>query len=270
MALKLQTVEVDGEVLAKTKDGKPLYIEDSNQTEVPFDAETVNQNVKRLNREAMNHREAKEAAEQKLATFADLDPEEARKALNTVANLEKGDLLAADKVEELKASLVKSVEQKYEGQLKGLQTEVGKYKETVGSLTNTLHTEKLTNAFATSKYIQDKLILPAPAAQDIFARNFKVEDGGKIVAYSNDGHKIYSQQNSGQEPDFDEALSIIVGEYKYRDSVLKGTGNTGGGGEGTGTKFAPGEKKMLRAEFDRLDQNQRRKVMASGVKLVDQ
>lgn len=272
MALKLQTIEVEGVgTVAKLKEGKPLYIEDTNNTEVTLDAEANKVAINRLNSEAKARREAAEAAEAKLAAFSGIeDPEAARRALETVANLAQGDLVTAGKVEELKAGVEQATKQKFVGQITGLENANKQLTETVGKLTSTLNNEKLTNAFATSSYLKDKVIIAPTAIQKIFADNFKVEDG-KLVAYHSNGQKVFSQQKPTEEPSFDEAIEMIIGESTLRDQLLKGSGNQGGGGDGGngGSRFRADEKKITRTDFETLNPMARAQKMREGYSVVD-
>ena len=54
-------------------------------------------------------------------------------------------------------------------------------------------------------------------------------DDGRIIAKDNNGNEIYSQIKPGEPAAFDEALEILVGNYKNKDSILRGNQATGGG-----------------------------------------
>lgn len=243
MALKLKTVEVSGQTYAAVTDGKPVYINDDG-SELAYDAPASAAKIAALNREAQGHREAKEGLEAKIKAFGDLDPEAARKAIETVSNLDDSKLIAAGKAEEMRQAAVKTVTDQYSAKMKELEDSNGK-------LTSALHGEKITNAFANSKFIGEKLVLPAPAAQAIFGGAFKVE-GDKIAAYDKAGNKIYSQERPGEDPNFDEAFGILVNSYPYKDSLLKGKGHQGGGGQGGGAGGAGGRGTMTRDQFNKL------------------
>lgn len=96
-----------------------------------------------------------------------------------------------------------------------------------------LHKELIGGGFARSKFIQEKIAVPADMIQATFGNNFKIEDG-KVVAYGVDGQKIYSRTKHGEVADFDEALETLVGGYQHKDSILKGNQSTGGGYGGQG------------------------------------
>jgi len=274
MAKVLKTVKVtqgDKEVVyAEVQDGKPVYVDDANGSEVAIDAAASAETIANLNREARGHRTAKEQAEEKLKAFEGLDPEKAREALATVESLSSEQLLTAGKVDEIKAQVKKQVDDSYKGKIDQLETKVRDLSGTNEKLSGSLATEKVTNAFTNSKYIKDKLAVPPSVAKAVFGNNFKVEED-KLVAYDNNGTRLYSNA-SGGEPNFDEALEIIIGNYPDRDSLLKGKNNSGGGGDGGGgggRQQQPGEKSISRKAFDSLDATQRMLKMREGFKVVD-
>src|ERR1700754_878130 len=117
MKLKLDD---DGHVVVS--DDKPVYVHDDGK-EVAFDAPGTVATISRLNGEAKGHREAKEAAEASLKRFEGIaDPEVAKRALETVKNLDDGKLLQADKVDEIKRAAVKATEENLNGRITALQT----------------------------------------------------------------------------------------------------------------------------------------------------
>ena len=71
-------------------------------------------------------------------------------------------------------------------------------------------------------------------AQDTFGKMFKVEND-TVVGYDNQGNKIYSNEHPGELADFDEALELLVNKYPYKDNILKSSGRSGSGSQGSGT-----------------------------------
>src|SRR6202035_1247976 len=98
--MQLKTVEIDGNTYAEIKDGKPLIVDDDGKT-LPFDIAHTRSTISRLNAEAKSWREKTEANDAKLKLFEGIeDPEIAKKAMETIKNLDEGKLVAAGKVEE--------------------------------------------------------------------------------------------------------------------------------------------------------------------------
>lgn len=235
MKLKL---DANGNVVLQ--DGKPVYIKD-DASEVAFDAASTVATITRLNAEAKSHRERAEAAEKGLKNFEGItDPAEALKALTVVKGLDAKKLIDAGESEKVVAAAIKAVEDKYAPVI----TERDQLKAG-------LFAEKIGGGFARSKFIADKLIIPADIAQARFGQHFTVENG-KIIAKDANGNQIYSAARPGEVADFDEAISALVDQYPHKASILKGSGASGSGA-GQGAAGAGGKKTYTRAQFDSLD-----------------
>lgn len=241
-------------------DGNPVYVHDDGK-EIPFDAAATVATISRLNGEAKGHREAKETAEGKLKLFDGLDASAARKALETVANLDAKKLIDAGEVEKVK----EQAKAAYDQQLQAVEE---KYKPVVterDGLLNQLHSERIGNAFSRSKFIADKLAVPIDMVQAFFGARFKIEND-QIVAIGADGNKVFSRANPGSVASFDEALEIMVDAYPNKDALLKGSN---GGGGGNGGKGGGDGKTVTRAQFDAMDQTQRMEFTRKGGKIVE-
>lgn len=258
-------LKLDDQGHVVVQDGKPVYVHEDGK-EVAFDAAATVATISRLNGEAKAHREAKEAAEEKLKGFEGIeDAEAARKALETTKNLEEGKLIAAGKVEEIKAAAAKAAEERVAAQSKAHATELEKLRGEHDALLKTYHGEKIGGAFAASAFVKDKTLLPGPAAQKVFGDHFKVEDG-KLVAFDASGNKVFSRSRPGEVADFEEAIEVLVGAYPYRDDILRGNNNGGGGSRG-GSGGTSG-KTIGRAEFEQLDPAARMKTISDGITVV--
>lgn len=251
-------VNAEGQVVVQ--DGKPVY--DDNGRDVVFDYDATIATISRLNGEAKGHREEKESLAEKLKGFEGIEPEAARKALDTVKNLGDKQLIDAGEVEKVK----QQAQEAYAEQLKGVEKKYKPVVEERDALKSSLHQEKLSTAFNRSKFIQDKMAIPTDLAQAKFGANFFIEDG-KIKAKGSDGNPVYSRANPGNVAEFDEALEILVDSYAYRDNILKGTGASGGGAGGSGGN-AGGKRQVTRAAFDAMAPADQAKA-AREVAIVD-
>lgn len=249
-------LKLDAEGHAVLSDGKPVYVHDDGK-EVAFDAPGTVATITRLNGEARDHRVAKEKAETDLKAFAGItDPAAALKALETMSSLDQKKLIDAGEVDRVKSEAIKAVEEKYAP----IVAERDK-------LQGELHGEKIGGAFSRSKFIADKLAIPADLAQARFGANFKLEDG-KVVAYDQSGNKLYSKASPGNLAEFDEAFELIVDAYPYKDNILKGSGQEGSGAK-PGSGGGAGGKTMARTEFDKLDPIAQRQTIGAGTALTD-
>lgn len=268
--MPFKTVEVAGKTYAELVEGKPIYI-NAEGREAPFDVDHSLATIGRLNGESKGHREAKEAAEAKLKAFEGIeDPEVARKAMQTVSELDAGSLVKLAKVDEIRAEAKKAAETQVAEVVKASAIENKKLITANEKLAGELSGEKIGNAFATSKFITDKVAIPTDMLKSSFGGRFAVEDG-KIVGKDAAGNKIYSLSKPGDVADFDEALSTMVEAYPHRDSILKGTGARGDGARGSsgGSGASAGSKTITRAQFDALNPADRMASFKSGATVVD-
>jgi hypothetical protein len=261
MPLKLKTVEVEGKTYAEVDSkGFPVYLDTDTNKEIGFDAEFANNKVTQLQGEARGHRLAKEQAEEKLAAFAGIeDPAAAKKALQTVKNLNDKQLVDAGEVEKVKQEAIKAVEAQYKPVV-----------EERDALKGTLHKEMIGGRFARSKFIGEKVAIPPDMVESRFGSHFAI-DGGKVIAKDANGNQIYSKARPGEPADFDEALEILVDQYPYKDNILKGTGSNGGGAQGGGRPGGGTQgKQILRSEFDALPAHEKSTLMAKGeIQVID-
>ncbi|WP_269915511.1 DUF6651 domain-containing protein [Acinetobacter sp. HY1485] len=234
--MKIKTVEVNGKQYAEVNEqGLPIYVHDDGQ-EIGFDASQAVTKIGQLNAEAKNNREAKQQAETALKAFEGLDAEKAKKALQTVQNLDDKKLIDAGEVEKVKAELTASFKQTYEPQLQAKDKQIEEFQ-------SQLHRELIGGGFARSQYIQDNIAVPVDMVQATFGQNFKIEDG-KAVGYDASGNKIYSRKNPGEVADMNEALEILVGGYAHKESILNGNKSQGGGFGGAGGNKLTGPKSL--------------------------
>ena len=250
MKLKL---DADGHVIVQ--DGKPVYEVDGK--DVAFDAAATTATITRITEESKGFKGRAQTAEASLKAFEGIDdPKAAKDALAKVANWGDKELVEAGKVEEIKLAAIKAVEEKYAPIVQENET-----------LKGALHGEKIGGSFARSKFIADKIAVPADIIESRFGKNFKLEDG-KVVAYDASGNKLYSKASPGNAADFDEALELLVDAYPYKDSILKGTGGSGTGKQ-PGNGGQGGGKTMARAEFDKLPPGDRQATVKAGTTITD-
>lgn len=269
MSEKVNTMKLklDDKGAVVVQDGKPVYVMDDGR-EVAHDAAGTVATISRLNGEAKSHREAKEAAETKLKAFDGIeDGAAALAALETMKNIKVGDLTTAAKVQEIKDAAAASAKQAVADATRAAEAREKTLTETNQKLTGDLNNHIIGGGFASSKFISEKLIIPADIAQKVFGDRFKVENG-KMVPMGADGNPIFSATDHGNHAGFDEALQVMVGQYAHKDSILKGSGASGGGA-GASKGAAGGKKEISRAAFDGMDMASRSSAMKEGAVITD-
>ena len=250
-------LKLDDQGHAVLQDGKPVYVYEDGK-EVAFDAPGTVNTITRLNAEAKTHREGKEAAETALKAFDGItDGAAAKKALELVANLDSKKLVDAGEIEKVKGEISKA----FQGQLDEATTKAATFEKQ-------LYEEKIGGAFSRSKYIGEKLAIPADLVQSKFGAAFKVEEG-KTIAYDQHGQKIYSRTRPGEIADFDEAIETLVEQYPHRDHILKGSGANGSGAPNNGGNGGQGKKSISRTQFDALDPAGKHAHAVSGGEVTD-
>lgn len=265
--MKLKLDENGNAVL---KDGMPVYTH-ADGKEVPFDAAAAVNKISQLNGEAKGHRERAEELDGKLKAFEGIEnADDARKALETVKNLKDGDLVTAGKVQEIRDAAKRAAEEQVAAAMKTSGEKIQALEQERDKFRDGLHNEKIGNAFAGSKFIKDKIAIPADLLRAQFGGGFRVEDG-KVAAYDANGNRIFSRARPGEHADFEEGLEIMIDGYAYRDQILKGSNQSGGGsqgGGGGGGQGADGKRRVTRAEFDAMGPLDKQKA-ATSAEIVD-
>lgn len=258
-----------GAIVVDAEKKLPIFV-NADGTEAPFDADGTVATIGRLNGEAKAHRLAKEAAEAALKPFKDAgieDPAAAAQALTLAKNLKDGELVTAGKVQEIKDAAAKSAQEAVAAATRAAQEKEKALTEQNTKLTQDLNNHIIGGAFTGSKFIADKLAIPADIAQKAFGDRFKVENG-KLVALDQAGNPIFSATNHGNHADFEEALQVMVNQYPHKDAILKGSGASGGGASGGGGA-AGGGKTMARAAFDKLGPQEKMAAIKGGTTVTD-
>lgn len=216
------------------KDGDPVYV-DANGNEKTVGVDTI----ARLNKEAKDHREAKEEALAKLKAFEGIDAEKARAALETVAKLDASKLIDTGEVDKLKAQIT----QQFQTQLSEKDTAFSELKSKYENMI-------VDNAFSNSDFIRNNVAVPMDMFEAKFRNNFKVENGD-VVAYGYDGSRLMSKTRAGEYATVEEAMQILAESHPQKDVILKANpGN--GSGSGTGGGSTGGSRYMKRSEFEKL------------------
>lgn len=255
--MELKTKEIDGTLYAEVQDGKPVYLDDGGK-EIAFDAAHTTQKIKELTGEATSRRHAIKELEEKLKGFSGIeDPDAARKALETVQNLDQKKLIDAGEVDAVKAAVSKAYEEK-----------LAAANEAAKKASDALHREMIGGSFARSKFLADNVLAPREMVEATFGKHFGIDDG-KIVAKDAHGNQIYSTSRPGEPAEFDEALEQIIGGWAYKDTILKGRGQSGTGANGGSGGGNTGAKTIARADYDKLSPSEQRNKIAQGIKPVD-
>lgn len=260
--MQLKTAEINGAVYAEVRDGKPVYVHDDGK-EVPFDAQGTIKTINDRGAEARDRRIEKEQAEARLKMFEGIDPEAARKALETMSNLDAKKLIDAGEVDKVRSA----AKTEFDRQVEALKKEYEPHLKERDSLRHQLDTFRLDTQFNQSEFIKKRTAAPVSLLRAEFGRHFYFENG-ELYAKHQDGNPVFSRANPGNPAKFEEAIEILVDSHPDRDQILRGSGASGGGAGGTRTS-GDGKRRITQAAFDRLSPADQMATALNGTEIVD-
>lgn len=232
----------------EVKDGNPIWVE-ADGTERVLQQDTIT----RLNGEAATHRKEKETLQAELTKFKGIDPEQAKKAIETVAKIDAKKLIDAGEVDKLRDQ----IGGEYKAQL-------AEREKAYNELASQFDGVRIDNVFNNSKFVSEQVAIPKDMFTAYFRSNFKIKDG-KIEAYGKDGNRIMSKAKIGEFADPDEALEILVNSHGQRDVILKPNQHSGSGNNGSGG-HRPGQAFIKRSEFSALPPSEQAAKAAQAAK----
>jgi hypothetical protein len=226
--------KMDGDKLALDAKGNPIWV-DANGGERAMEGDAIT----RLNNDAKTLRQRAETAEATAAAFKDIDPAAAKKAIETVKNIDLKKLIDAGEVDKVRTEI--------SAQFTAQLAEKDKALTTVHS---ELDNMRVNNVFANSEYIRENIAMPREFFEAAFRQHFKPKDGA-IQAFDKSGNPIYSRKSPGAIADPEEALEILVDTHPQKTTILKAADHQGSGNNGNG-----GGRNQLRTlrrgEFEKL------------------
>jgi len=222
--------EMNGDQIV-VEDGNPVWIADDGKKS-PFDAGGVLKRLSDVTGESMGRKNKIRELEGQLEPFKDLDSDfvtKAKKAMDTVKNLNDKQLVDAGQVAEIKKDLEDQLietKKSHAAELEGL-------KKQIDDKDAAIQRREVKGFFDQSEFIREKTVLTPTFAYDHFNRFFKTEekDGDLIVfAERKGGEKIFSKdpKRAGKYATPAEAIEILIDEHPDKESILRG-GTPGSG-----------------------------------------
>jgi hypothetical protein len=186
--------------------------------------------------------------QERLTLFGDIEPDTAKEAVRTVANLKQLDQDKNIEIEKLKSGVAES----YKAKIKDIDAKYEqKDRQLQGVLTqkdNVIRNLLIRGAFDRSEFIKDKTVLTPDIAYDSFGKFFQVEEDGdavKVFALDRAGEKIFSKANPGEYAPPEEAIGLIINDYPQKDSIMRTS--SGGSGAGGNTKMTNSKRAKIEA-----------------------
>lgn len=220
------------------KNDCPVYV-DNQGDDIEIDINTLYKTISTLKDEAKGHRLKAKGFKQSLELFDGIEnltawKDEAVSAIGKVADFKDKDLVAADKVTELKAEWDKSAQiatQKLMDSIKNKEN-------ALTSKDNAIRKLLITNAFANSVFFsgkEPKTILRPDIAEARFGQHCNIEEDNngipRLIMHTTAGMPISSLKNPAENAGFDEGMGIILDQYDGKESILP-SGNAGSGSSG--------------------------------------
>lgn len=266
MALEYKLLP-DGKGIQMDGNGHPIVIDDEDDNkEFPLDAIHLYAKIPALQAEAKTYREEKQAVLEKykafgdipveeilakIESFGDIDPEKAKEALGTVANLGKLDKEKNIEIERVKSGVAASYESKIKDINAVHQNETAIFKTTISQKDQVIHTLLVRGAFDRSEFIKEQTVLTPDIAYDSFGKYFQIEEDGdtvKVFALDRKGDKIFSKIHPGEYAPPEEAIGMVISTYPDKDRIMRtNPGGSGAGGNKSGSNVKRAQLEALKA-----------------------
>lgn len=219
---------------AKAKD------EDKDKSKVTDETAKLLREVMKLKEKAKAEEDARKKLEE---TYKGIDLEAAKEALKKAEEAEEKELERKGEYERLLAKQKEKAEVLIEAE----KTRSKEMEEKLQNAMKAVDELSLGNAFANSKFIQDKLALTPNKTRALYASHFEIEEG-KLIAYdkprgSPDRTKLISA--TGDTLPFEEAISEIINTDPDKEYLLKVETKSGAGSKGSNARSDTGTNKIL-------------------------
>lgn len=236
-------LKLDENGVAVLHEGMPVYTHDDGK-EIPFDGAMAFSKIAELQGEIKQVRERGDNLVVQLKQFDGLDAKTAREAVELAKNIKDGELLKADQVAQLKASIAKSYEDAGAAKENSYQAKITELSETLTAKEQAIHRLLIKGAFDSSPFLKEKTVLIPDIAFTYFGGNFTVETvNGELTAVAvKDGQPLLSRVRPGQHATAEEAIELLIDSHPQKDAILKAPPAKGGGAGPSRSPGTPGAK----------------------------
>ena len=171
---------------------------------------------------------------EQLKAFEGIDPVAVRALLKQQDDAETSKLEAQGQWDKLKSQMAET----HKAEMGGVQTKVSALELTLQEQSAVISELTVGNAFSTSEFIKEELLLTPNKTRAAYGNNFSYEDG-TIVGYDKPkgvtGRTVLVD-SSGDPLSFEEALKKIVDMDSDRDQILRSKVKQGSGSKSTTPK----------------------------------
>jgi len=234
--LKLKLKFDENGNVALNENDFPIWVNQDNE-EVVFDVAKLYNDKTKANAESASRRHEIAELKQELTTLRDKyngleDPDAARKAMETLQNMEDKQLMDTEGVESVKRQMREAFQADLEKQRKEWEEKLTGTNKDLEKKSRQIETLLIKNSFDSSDYIRSETLLHPEVAHEYFKRFFEVKEiNGQPVAVGKfpTGEEIISKRNPGELATTEEAIEILIEKSPLKDSILKGKMQSGSG-----------------------------------------
>jgi predicted RNase H-like nuclease (RuvC/YqgF family) len=227
-------------------DDKPV-VEDKDKNK-PSDAEA------KLIKEIMKLKEKAKAEENRAkeleGRLSGIDLEAAKEALKKLEEQENNELERKGEYQRL----LEKQKEAADNDRKALEEKLENERKERESLARAVDELTLGNAFANSRYIQDKLALTPSKTRALYASHFEIKDG-QLVAYDKPKdvpNRTAIVDASGDHVNFDAAIEAIINSDPDKDYLIKSDQKAGAGSKGTSIDPSLAGKKEIKSPLEKI------------------
>jgi hypothetical protein len=232
--LKLTLKLTDEGVVELTEQGLPIWV-DQDDKEVVFDVAKLYNDKRAANAESASRRKRIDELDKQLTElhekYQGLDVEEAKKALETLQNIDQQKLMDTEGVESVKRQMKEAFNAELTKEREKWEKDLKEKSETLEMKGGQIRNLLVKNAFVSSEFLREKTLLTPEIAYAYFGNHFVIQevDGQPTAIGRLNGENILSKRNPGELAEPEEAIEIIIDKYPNKERILKGNVQAGSG-----------------------------------------
>ena len=176
--------------------------------------------------------ETVEKLEARIKEFDGLDAKEIKTLLAQRLEAEQKELEAKGEFDKVKAQMREA----HQVEVKSLAEQIKDLSAKIQARDQSIDDLSIGHAFANSKFIGEKLVLPPNKTRIVFGSHFERDDKGRIVAYDKpkgESNRAPLVDANGDPLGFEDALAKLVDRDPDKDQILRASIKPGAG-SGTG------------------------------------
>lgn len=252
------------------QNNRPVYrkVDGEKEEEIELDAGRLFAKITELNTEnetrRKNQEQLKTRASDLESLFEGIETDDradwiakAKEAMELSSRLDKKELVEAEKVAELEATITREVEAKFETKIDQLKGKLEKTEAAVEAERERFHRQVLSAKFAESKFIAEECVNPRVVRRVLeqdFGPNFAVAEDGSVTAYHDASHERQILNDHTENATFDQALAALVEKHPDRDAILRGEDVSGAGITSNGEPGYRGENPFITGNLTKIAQ----------------